>query len=131
MNLFYRAVCGVLEVDDISPEADFRAMDGWCSLKAFGLLVLLENDWGAPLTIEKFSALKTARDLYREAFLAFAAGVFGVERAELRGETAYGSIPQWDSVAHLKLVMEAERRFGVSYELERLPGMKTLDDFLA
>ena len=58
------------------------------------------------------------------------AGVFGVERAALRGDTSYGSIPQWDSVAHLKLVMEAERRFGVSYELERIPGMKTLDDFL-
>lgn len=66
----------------------------------------------------------------REAFFALAARVFGVGRAEIDEATAYESIPGWDSVNHLRLVMETEREFGVRYPLERIPSMKTLRDFL-
>ena len=130
MNRFFAAAASVLEVDSVSPDFEFRNAPGWCSLQAFGLLVLLENDWGAPVSIDRFQKMKTVRDLYREAFLAFAAGVFKVPRQSLGGDTEYGSIPEWDSVAHIKLAMEAEKRFGVSYDLEKIPFMKTLDDFL-
>lgn len=130
MNRFVEAVASVLEVDSLGLDDDFRTVPGWCSLQGFGLLVLLENDWGAPTTIDRFLELRTVRDLYREAFLAFAARVLKVDRATLSGSTEYASIPEWDSVNHLKLVMEAEPHFGVSYPLERVPFLKTLDDFL-
>lgn len=130
MNGFLKSVAAVLEVEELALDDEFRALEFWSSLQGFGLLVMLENDWGAPLTVERFRELTTVRDLYREAFLAFAAGVFGVPRASLSGATAYESIPQWDSVAHLRLAMEAEQRFGVAYALERIPAMRTLDDFL-
>ena len=67
----------------------------------------------------------------REAFFALASRVFGVARCEIDEATAYESIPGWDSVNHLRLVMETEREFGVRYPLERIPSMKTLRDFLA
>lgn len=130
MNKFVADVASVLEVDTLNLDDDFREVPGWCSLQGFGLLVLLENDWGAPVAIDRFLELKTVRDLYREAFLAFAARVLKVERATLSGATEYASIPEWDSVNHLKLVMETEPRFGVAYPLERVPFLKTLDDFL-
>lgn len=130
MNLFSQAVAEVLEVDSVALDDDFRAFGGWCSLQGFGLLVMMENDFHAPLTVERFLELRTVRDLYREAFAALAAGVFGVGRQALSGETAYGSVPEWDSVNHLRLVMEAEKRFGVSYPLETVPALKRLDDFL-
>ena len=131
MNHFVKSVAEVLEVETLDLDTPFRQTRGWCSLMGFGLLVLLENDWGAPVTIERFLTLETVRDLWREAFLAFAAGVFKVPRETLSGATACGSIPAWDSVNHLRLVMEAEERFGVSYPLERVPELKTLDDFIS
>ena len=67
----------------------------------------------------------------REAFFALAARIFGVERGEIAAETAYGSIPGWDSVNHLRLVMETERAFGVRYPLERIPSLMTLADFVS
>ena len=130
MNKFVQSVAGVLEVDSLDLDTPFRETEGWCSLKAFGLLVMLENDWGAPTSIEKFMTLKTVRDLWREAFAAFAAEVLKVPRESLCGDVGHGSIPEWDSVNHLRLVMEAEPRFGVHYPLERIPEIKTLDDFL-
>ena len=132
MNKFINAVADVLEVSPESLVLDkpFRETEGWCSLKAFGLLVMLENDWGAPTDLMRFMELKTFRDLWREAFIAFAAGVLKVPRERLSGETEYGSIPEWDSVNHLRLVMEAEPRFGVRYPLESIPALKKLDDFL-
>ena len=66
----------------------------------------------------------------REDFFALAARVFGAGRDEIDGSTSYQSIPGWDSVNHLRLVMEAEQTFGVRYPLERIPSLTTLDDFL-
>lgn len=65
-----------------------------------------------------------------EDLLALAAQIFEVPREELSLQTACGAIPQWDSVNHLRLVMEAEAAFGVHYPLERIPHLKTLADFL-
>ncbi len=129
MDKFCAAVADVLEVETVTPETRFREIDGWCSLMGFGLLVMMENDFHAPITIDEFLSFSTVRDLYRVAFTAFAAQVFGVDKDALAG-ASYGSIEQWDSVNHLRLVMEAEQRFGLSYSIERIPEMKTLDDFL-
>ena len=67
----------------------------------------------------------------REEFFALAARIFGVDRATIDGTTAYESIAGWDSVNHLRLVMETEREFGVKYPLERIPSLMTLKDFLS
>ena len=83
MNKFLSAVASVLEMDEVRLDFEFRNAPDWCSRQAFGLLVLLENDWGAPVSIDRFAELKTVRDLYREAFLAFAAGIFKVPRQSL------------------------------------------------
>jgi len=130
MNKFLQSVASVLEIESVALDDEFRLVDGWCSLKGFGLLVMLENDWHAPTTIDRFLELKTVRDLWREAFVAFAAEVLKVDRSKLTGETACCTIPEWDSVAHLRLVMEAEKRFGTYYPLETIPAIRTIDDFL-
>ena len=67
----------------------------------------------------------------REEFFALAARIFGADRASIDGATAYESIPGWDSVNHLRLVMETEREFGVKYPLERIPSLMTLNDFIS
>lgn len=66
----------------------------------------------------------------REDFFILASEIFEVERSLLTENTRYGDVPSWDSVNHLRLVMETERRFGVSYSLEKIPLMRTLSDFL-
>ena len=62
-------------------------------------------------------------------FLEFAARVLGVAPDALSLATAYGSIPEWDSVMHLRLVMEFEAEYGASIPIEAVPGLKTLGDF--
>ena len=64
-----------------------------------------------------------------EEFLSFAATVLGVPREALSPETACGDLPEWDSVMHLRLVMETEARYGVSIPLEEIPALRTLADF--
>jgi acyl carrier protein len=64
-----------------------------------------------------------------EEFLSFAAAVLGVPREALSPDTACGDITEWDSVMHLRLVMETEARYGVSIPLEEIPALRTLVDF--
>ena len=66
----------------------------------------------------------------RTDFIAFAASILGVPPERLSPETACGDIPEWDSVMHLRLVMEAEARYGVSIPLETIPNLRTLADFV-
>ena len=67
----------------------------------------------------------------QEEFLDFAAQVLGVPREKVSADTAYETIPEWDSVMHLRLVMEIQDRFGVDIPLERVPDLKTLGDFFS
>ena len=67
----------------------------------------------------------------QEEFLDFAAQVLGVPREKVSAATAYETIPEWDSVMHLRLVMEIQDRFGADIPIERVPGLKTLGDFFS
>lgn len=64
-----------------------------------------------------------------EEFLEFVATVLDVGREGLSLETAFGSVPEWDSVMHLRLVMEIQDHCGVDIPLEKVPELKTLGDF--
>ena len=66
-----------------------------------------------------------------EEFLDFVATVLGRNRTALSLETAYGTIPEWDSVMHLRLVMEIEGRYGVDIPMEKVPEIRTLKDFFS
>ena len=50
----------------------------------------------------------------KEELFAFAADVLGVPPESLSFETTYASIPEWDSMAQLRLVTEMEKRWGVA-----------------
>ena len=59
-------------------------------------------------------------------FLSFVANLFEVSPESLSLETAYESIPQWDSVMHLRLMMEVGAAYGVDIPLDEIPNLKTL-----
>ena len=65
-----------------------------------------------------------------DEFLQFAAGVLGVPPGSLSPDSSCGSGPAWDSVMHLRLVMETEARYGVRIPFERLPEIRKLGDFM-
>ena len=73
--------------------------------------------------------MATGDNALPQAFLELAADVFGVGVETLAPETAYGSIEGWDSVNHLRLVMETEAKFGKPIPLEAVPGLRALADF--
>ena len=73
--------------------------------------------------------MTTSESSLPQAFLELAADVFGVGVEALSPETAFGSIEGWDSVNHLRLVMETEAKFGKTIPLEAVPGLRTLADF--
>ena len=67
----------------------------------------------------------------QDEFLDFTAQVLGVPRESVSTATAYETIPEWDSVMRLRLVMEFQDRFGVDIPIERVPNLKTLGDFFS
>ena len=73
--------------------------------------------------------MATSDDALPQAFLELAADVFGVGAEALSPNTEFGSIEGWDSVNHLRLVMETEAKFGKPIPLEAVPGLRTLADF--
>jgi len=62
-------------------------------------------------------------------FLTFAAGVLAVSPETLSLETAYESIPQWDSVMHIRLTLEIESEYGVEIPVDEIAGIRTLGRF--
>ena len=64
-----------------------------------------------------------------EAFFDWAAEVLGVTPGGLSFETTYASIPEWDSMAQLRLVMEAQSRFGVEIPFAEVAEVRSLWEF--
>ncbi|MGN0853163.1 MAG: acyl carrier protein [Kiritimatiellia bacterium] len=62
-------------------------------------------------------------------FLAFAANLFGQPVESLSLETAYGSIPAWDSVMQLRLTLEISALWQVDIPLDEIAGLRTLGQF--
>lgn len=61
---FLRRAAETLEVEAVSETTAFRELPGWCSMKAFGLMVLAENGLGVRMDVERFRSLRTLGELY-------------------------------------------------------------------
>ena len=66
-----------------------------------------------------------------EDFLKFIAGVMEVEPEKLSPQTAYNEFEKWDSIMHLKLVMETEEKYDVEIPIDKVPEIKTLNDLFS
>ena len=55
---------------------------------------------------------------------------FKLSSEDSRGELQMGSVPGWDSLGHMNLVVELEREFGVSFPLYLLPEMLDMDSIV-
>ena len=63
-------------------------------------------------------------------FLEFAAGVLGAPAETLSLETTYGSIPEWDSMAQLRLVTEVAAKYKVDIPFAEVVNVTSLWEFL-
>ena len=62
-------------------------------------------------------------------FLSFVAGILEVGADSLSLDTAYESIPQWDSVMQLRLTLEIGSEYGVEIPVDEIAGIRTLGQF--
>jgi acyl carrier protein len=49
---------------------------------------------------------------------------------EYRPDLRIGDVDQWDSVAHLDLMSEVEREFGVRFDLEEMTTLTSLPELM-
>ena len=66
-----------------------------------------------------------------EDFLKFIANIMEVEPSQLSPDTTYNEFEKWDSIMHLRLVMETEENYDVEIPLDKVPNIKTLKDLYA
>ena len=62
-------------------------------------------------------------------FIIFLASIFGVDSKTLTPDSCYGSFERWDSIMHLRLVMEIEEKYDVEIPIDEIPNIKTITDF--
>ncbi len=62
-------------------------------------------------------------------FLNFVARVMQVSSSQLSENTRYKEFKKWDSLMHMRLVMEIEEEYEVEIPIDEVPKIKTLKDF--
>lgn len=60
-----------------------------------------------------------------------ASELFNVPRAQLTPASSPDSVPDWDSVQHLNLVLALEQRFGVQFDPEDIEKMRSIGEIAA
>ena len=61
-------------------------------------------------------------------FIQFVAGVLDVPVSSLTMDTAQSTIVEWDSMAHLRLIMEVQDQYGVQIPLVEFKNLRTIRD---
>lgn len=61
-------------------------------------------------------------------FFSFIASIMGVDPSSLTEDTAYGVYEKWDSLMHMRLVMEVEEAYDIEIPIDEVPNIKTLKD---
>ena len=61
-------------------------------------------------------------------FLEFVASVMDVSVEELSFDTAFGDFEMWDSLMHIRLIMEIEKKYNVEIPIDQAADVKTLSD---
>ena len=59
------------------------------------------------------------------------AEVFQVDPSTINDRTAYGTIQEWDSQNHVRLLLALEEEFDVSFEVAEIESMTDIDKILA
>lgn len=62
-------------------------------------------------------------DLFRD--------IFDDDGLELTPETTAEDVPGWDSMNHITIVVETERRFGVKFQTTEIEELKNVGEFIA
>ena len=62
-------------------------------------------------------------------FIEFVAGVMEIDPSEINEDTAYGQHEKWDSLMHMRLVMEIEEEYDVEIPIDEVPHIKTIKEF--
>lgn len=62
-------------------------------------------------------------------FIDFISSIFEVDPSELSEDTAFGQYEKWDSLMHMRLVMEIEDEYNVEIPIDEVSNIKTLKDF--
>ena len=63
----------------------------------------------------------------RDRLKELLADVFGVSPAEIGDDASPETIPQWDSLHHLEVMMGLEMEFGVKISTEDVPALLSLE----
>ena len=64
-----------------------------------------------------------------QEFIDFVADVMEVESGSLTEDTEYEVFEKWDSLMHMRIVMEIEEKYDVEIPIEEIPTIKKLKDF--
>ena len=52
-----------------------------------------------------------------------------VDASVISEDTTYGEFEKWDSLMHMRLVMEVEEEYDVEIPIDEVPDIKKLSDF--
>jgi acyl carrier protein len=63
--------------------------------------------------------------------IALIAEILEINESEISVQTAFVTIPNWDSLAHLQIIAEFEDAFKVKIPIEKMPEIKTVQDLLS
>ena len=54
--------------------------------------------------------------------------VLGVAAPTITAETSAEQVEQWDSIRHLELILAIEEAYGVHFQTEQIPGLRSVGD---
>ena len=70
-------------------------------------------------------------DSVRQRVASVVSSVLGISHAEIDDDTSPDTVPTWDSMQHLQLVLALEQEFGAQFLVEEIEAMQRVGVIVA
>ena len=68
-------------------------------------------------------------DTQLKAAINIIASVLGCKKADLSGDTYIGSLSQWDSIAHMTIILAFEEKLGRQLSTKEIASLENISSF--
>ena len=66
----------------------------------------------------------------RETIIKVIANSLSIDISTVTNELTVGSIPEWDSLAHVELIAAVEKEFNIQFEIDQVFELEEVEDFI-
>jgi len=82
------------------------------------------------IILTELSELMSSKNIIKDKIYNIISDSLNIDVSIITDDLSVGSIPEWDSLAHVALIAAVEKEFGLQFEIDQVFELEEVEDFV-